>query len=183
MLKASIVRDTKELQEILRLQQENLPHQIAVEEMKSQGFVTVQHDLEILEQMHDLAPSIIIKEGDHVVAYALVMLKSYRHLVPVLQPMFAVLDSLEWKGRPLNDYEYYVMGQICIAKEYRGQGLFEKLYLQHRQVYGSNYDFIITEVSFRNTRSMRAHEKAGFQTVHTYKDQTDHWAVLLWDWK
>src|SRR5215831_4358933 len=158
MLKVSIVRDTAELQQILRLQQENLPHHIADEEMKSQGFVTVQHDLEILEQMHSLAPSIIIKDGDEVIAYALVMLKSCRNLVPVLQPMFTVFDSLKWKGRPLNNYEYYVMGQICIAKEYRGKGLFEKLYLQHRQVYGSNYDFIITEVSFRNTRSLRAHE-------------------------
>jgi len=136
----------------------------------------------LLQQMDELAPSIIIKNNGKVVAYALVMLRSCRDLIDALTPMFAVFDDIQWNGKPLNDYKYYVMGQVCVAKDYRGEGLFQLLYHKHRDVYGPDYDFIMTEVALRNTRSLRAHERTGFRTIHTYKDQLDEWAVMLWDW-
>src|SRR5687768_14928680 len=128
MLLPSLTKTTQELQQILRLQEENLVQHIDETEMKSEGFVTLHHDLNILEQMHKLAPSVIIKNDDQVVAYALTMLQECRQLMPDLGPMFPLLDKLSWKDKPLNDHSYYVMGQICIAKQYRGQGLFDELY-------------------------------------------------------
>jgi ribosomal protein S18 acetylase RimI-like enzyme len=185
---ASTVSSEKELEQILQLQEKYLVRKITDEaELKSQGFLTVQHTPELLRQMHSLSPSIIIKDGDRVVAYALVMLKECRNLVPALVPMFNTFDNLEYQhvelqGKPLSEYSFYVMGQICVAKEYRGQGLFDMLYHKHREVYSSQYDFIVTEIATRNTRSMRAHERIGFKTIHTYQDELDHWAVVLWDW-
>jgi hypothetical protein len=34
----------------------------------------------------------------------------------------------------------------------------------------------------RNARSMRAHARVGFAVVDTYRDATDEWALLRWDW-
>ncbi len=172
-----------DLQQILSLQKKNLVTNISKEEMQSQGFVTVNHSMEMLEMMHKLAPSIIIKDDDRVVAYALTMLCECRNLVPELKSMFAGFDSLNWRGKRLNEYDYYVMGQICIDKAYRGKGLFELLYQKHKEVYESAFDFIITEVATRNTRSMKAHKRIGFETIHTYKDELDEWEVVVWDWK
>jgi ribosomal protein S18 acetylase RimI-like enzyme len=188
MLSATTVTSEKELTRILQLQQKYLVRNIDKEEMQSQGFLTVQHTPELLGKMHSLAPSIIIKDGDEVVAYALVMLRECRQLIPELVPMFNTFDNLEYQrveheGKPLMDFSFYVMGQVCVAKEYRGQGLFDMLYHKHREVYSPQYDFIVTEVATRNTRSMRAHERVGFKTIHTYRDDLDHWAVVLWDWK
>jgi ribosomal protein S18 acetylase RimI-like enzyme len=187
MLSVTTVGSAKELQQILDLQKKYLVSNISNDEMQSQGFLTVQHHPELLSKMHALAPSIIVKDDDAVVAYALVMLRECRHLVPELMPMFSTFDNLEYhrlgyQGKPLMDYSFYVMGQICVAKEYRGQGLFDMLYHKHREVYQPNFDFIVTEVATRNTRSMRAHERIGFKTIHTYRDDLDHWAVVLWDW-
>ncbi len=75
------------------------------------------------------------------------------------------------------------MGQICISEAFRGQGIFEKLYLKHKEIYSGKFDICLTEVSVRNKRSMKAHERVGFQTIHTFKDKTDDWNILLWDWK
>ena len=123
MLLPSLANNSAELQQVLQLQNENLAQNIDDEtEIKSQGFVTLRHDLTILEQMHHLAPSVIIKDDDKVVAYALTMLKQCRQLIPDLEPMFALLDKLSWNGKRLNDYSFYVMGQVCIAKQYRGHG-------------------------------------------------------------
>ncbi len=183
MFSATLVSSDKELQQILRLQEMNLPINIDKAEMASQGFVTLHHNLDVLIQMHDLAPSVIIKDGENVVGYALTMLKECRQLMPDLEPMFTILDSLTWKKIPLNEYHYYVMGQICIAKEYRGKGLVDLLYQQHRKIYNPQFDLLITEISARNQRSIRAHEKAGFKTIHTHVDDLDKWLVVGWDWK
>ena len=182
MLHPALTTTSEELQLILLLQEKNLLQNIDSEEMQSQGFVTLHHSLAILKQMHSLAPSVIIKDNDKVIAYALTMLKECRQLMPDLEPMFALLDKLSWDKKPLNNYSFYVMGQICIEKEYRGKGIFEMLYHQHKKVYQPQFDLFITEISTRNRRSLRAHEKVGFKVIHTHRDTLDEWVVVGWDW-
>ena len=133
--------------------------------------------------MNASARQIIAKHDEKVVGYALVMRPELKHIVPVLVPMFELLGTLYYRGVPLPESKYYVMGQICVAKAYRGQGLFDMLYHKHREVYQSQFDFIVTEVATRNKRSLRAHERVGFETIHVYTDELDEWAVVLWDWK
>jgi ribosomal protein S18 acetylase RimI-like enzyme len=183
MLSTSTAKTTTDLQQILDLQEENLINNISDMEMKSEGFVTMHHSMGVLKQMHDLSPSIIIKDNNKIVAYALVMLRECRQLFPPLEPMFAVFDNLKWNNKPMNDQRFYAIGQICIARSYRGQGLFEMLYEGHKKRFCDQFDFIVTEISTRNPRSLRAHERVGFKTIHIYKDELDEWAVVLWDWK
>lgn len=182
MLYSTLTSTTEELEQILRLQKENLQQHIDETEIKSQGFVTLKHDLRTLQQMHDMAPSVLIKNNDIVVAYALTMLKECRLLIPDLESMFALLDQLYWKEKPLNDYSFYVMGQVCVAKQYRGLGLFDDLYHYHKKIYQSRFNLFITEIATRNTRSIRAHERVGFKTIHTHRDELDEWIVVAWDW-
>lgn len=176
------VQHWAELEQILALQRKNLKQALSEEEMRSQGFVTVQHDLVALEQMHALMPSIIAQQGSELVAYALAMSRECRALMSVLAPMFELFDRLAYRGQPLNDQRFYVMGQICVDKAHRGRGLVELLYQRHREVYQRQFDLLITEVSSRNHRSLRAHERVGFQTFHVHQDATDEWAIVLWDW-
>lgn len=183
LYRAAAVRDRAELEQILALQRKNLKPALSEDERRAQGFVTLQHDLAALEQMHALAPSVIVRDDREVVAYALMMPRECRALMPVLEPMFQLLDRLDYGGRPLRDQRFYVMGQICVDKAHRGRGLVELLYHQHRELYQSRFDFMVTEVSVHNHRSMRAHERIGFQTIHTHRDATDDWAVVLWDWR
>ena len=74
------------------------------------------------------------------------------------------------------------MGQICVGKDYRGQGVFRQLYLAHRERLSQDFDYCITEVSTSNIRSMRAHQNIGFQVLHTFTDELDEWNIVLWDW-
>jgi len=182
MIQPSLTHTIQDLQQILHLQNENLIQNLDEIEIRSQGFVTLRYDLTILEQMHRLAPSVIIKDDDKVVAYALTMLQECRQLMPDLEPMFSLFDSLSWNNKPLNDYRFYVMGQICIAKEYRGQGFFEQLYQYHKKKYRAQFDLCVTEISTRNHRSLRTHEKIGFRIIHTHRDKLDKWVVVAWDW-
>ena len=183
MFRSALVTNEEELQQILQLQKENLLQHIDESAIKSQGFVTLRHTLDELKQMHNLAPSVIIKDKGKVIAYALTMLKECRHLMPDLEPMFALFDKLSWNGSPINDYSFYVMGQVCVAKQYRNQGLFDELYHYHKKVYQSTFNLFLTEIATRNRRSLRAHERVGFKTIHVHRDVLDEWAVVGWDWK
>lgn len=183
MLYSTLISSDDELQQILHLQQLYLRGNNDAAEEKEQGFVTVHHSFEVLYQMHQLSPSVIVKDDDKVVAYALTMVNECRNLIPVLLPMFDMFDRIEYGGKPLKEYKFYVMGQIGVHKDYRGKGLVKLLYDKHREVYGAQYDFIITEIASRNGRSMRAHEKTGFKTIYQFTDETDKWNIVLWDWK
>jgi GNAT superfamily N-acetyltransferase len=182
MFSATTVTGMQELYQVLDLQRKNQKQLIAEEEKTSQGFITMIYTPELLQAMHDLAPSIIIKNENEVVAFALVFLKEGKHLYADLEAMYTHLDNLSWKGKPINEYKTYVMGQVCVAREYRGQGLFELLYEKHRELYQHEFDMVITEISTSNFRSLRAHAKVGFEVIATYRDHLDEWAVVVWDW-
>lgn len=179
------VDTAEELRQILRLQQINLPKNISEKERIEQGFVTVEHDFPLLSSMNESAPQIIATTGQQVVGYALVMLASFADQIPVLIPMFNKLSTLHYQGKSLNDYQYYVMGQVCVDKAFRGQGLFDGMYQEQRRQLSADYDFVVTEVATRNIRSMRAHERVGFTTIHIYTDSEkgEEWAIILWDWR
>lgn len=171
-----------ELLEILRIQKENHLNHVSKESSMANGFVTVKHSYEMIEKMNSRAKQVIAIIDNQVVGYALVMLKEFKDLVPVLVPMFKTFEKIEYKEKKLDQLNYYVMGQICIQDNFKRKGIFTKLYLKHKEEYSKLYDYCVTEVSSSNVPSMLAHEKLGFRTIHTFSDHTDEWNILLWDW-
>lgn len=177
MIEARQVRDDRELEQILELQRANLARSLSGKEVAAQGFVTVEHTLEVLKRMHELEPSIVAMDGDALAGYALVMPVACRSFIPILEPMFQRLEALGvFRER------FYVMGQICVARTWRGQGVFDLLYAAHRRYLRPFFDCTVTEVAMRNTRSMRAHQRVGFEVIDRYCDATDEWALIRWDW-
>lgn len=169
-MNVGLVEADRDLEGILALQR-------ASRAPTKDGFVTVEHTLEILRAMHALQPSVVGRDerGD-VIAYALSMPKETRALLPVLEPMFAQIERLPIAPR------WYVMGQVAVAPAHRGTGLFDALYAEHRARFADRFDEIVTEVSRRNARSLRAHERVGFRTVLEFEDATDEWAIIAWRW-
>jgi hypothetical protein len=182
MFEASLVTTEDELLQIHHLSQANLKQNLSAETRRSEGFVTWLYSIDLLKKMHQIAPSVIVKDGEQVVAYALTTLKESMAFHPDLEIMFQSLASVQYAGKPLSQYRFYCMGQICVAQDYRGKGTVPMLYKKHKQTYSSRYDFILTEISTSNERSMKAHQNKGFQTIYTYTDAMDEWNVVIWDW-
>ncbi|MEO8178779.1 MAG: GNAT family N-acetyltransferase [Deltaproteobacteria bacterium] len=176
------VRERGELDQILALQHANLAVNVSAEEASAQSFVTAVHSLETLQRMHELAPSIVARAETQLAGYALTMRVEARAHVPILEPMFELLETLAFHGHPLRDTRYYVMGQVCVARAFRGQGVFDALYRGHREHYQERFELLVTEVSTRNGRSLRAHARVGFEPLYRYRDSVDEWVILGWDW-
>jgi len=169
----SCTRDS-ELQQILSLQQKNLISNLNSGEKEKEGFVTVSHTLELLTEMNAACPHIIAKAQDKVVGYALCMHPRFGNDIEVLKPMFKEIAMVMFKSEP-----YMVMGQICIDKEYRRQGIFRKLYQTMRNTIQPDFNSIITEVDSNNLRSLEAHYAVGFKDLKTYSAGGQDWKLIV----
>jgi GNAT superfamily N-acetyltransferase len=183
MLYATEVTTNDELLQIHELNRENLKGNLSLLEQEEQGFVTWLYPVSLLQQIDDLAPAVIVKDEDKVIGYALVTPVEAGSFHPDLQAMVDNLENVNYKDKPLSSYNYYIMGQVCIDKEYRGKGVFTLLFQKHRELYSNEYELLVTEISSNNYRSQKAHEKTGFTTIYTYSDALDEWNVVVWDWR
>jgi ribosomal protein S18 acetylase RimI-like enzyme len=154
----------EDLSQILSLQHDNLPQNISPQEAKSQGFVTIEHTLETLQALSDPYGHVVARvDDDSIVGYALIMLPHHRELVPFLRPILKEVEEVTLDGKPVREQAYCVMGQVCIAREFRGRGIFRGLYEEMvKTMKDAGYDYIVTGVALSNLRSRRAHEKIGF---------------------
>ena len=169
----------KDLEGILQLQHANHKDNLPDTQAREDGFVTLKHDLDLLKKMQAITPQIIAKEEDQVVGYALTLPPILEKRIPILAPLFQVFDNIDYQGKPISAHNYYIMGQICIDRNYRGQGIFQALYAAHKSFLKDQFDLCVTEISVNNPRSMRAHAKVGFQEVCRFEDETDHWSVVV----
>lgn len=162
-----------ELQQILALQQQNLPQHLSVDERLREGFVTVEHSFDVLKMMNKECPHTLAVDNGKVIGYALSMHPCFGDTIPILKPMFAEIEKI---GFAKNDF--IVMGQICIAKSHRRQGVFRGLYQNMRAFLFPHFSKIITEVDAKNVRSLNAHLSIGFKEIHRYKSSTKEWVLI-----
>ena len=164
----------EELEQILALQQQNLPKNISSEEREKEGFVTVEHTIDILKAMNDVCGHIIAVEDNQVVGYALCMHPKFADEIEVLRPMFEEINKVV-----KSQNGYMAMGQICVAKSHRGRGVFRNLYLTMKEKLPAGFDTIITEVDGKNTRSLAAHAAIGFKTIKIYPSGEKEWHLIV----
>lgn len=178
------VKNDDDVRGILALQQKNLKKNLTPEQIQSQGFVTVEHQFLVLKAMNDAQPSVIVKDGDTVVAYCLAMLPQFRNDVPELKTLFDSIDEIDYEGLTLKDYKYVVMGQVCVGEGYRSMGFFDGMYQKLREELSANFEMCVTDISTNNTRSLKAHARVGFEPVKDFEDKNlnEVWRVVVWDW-
>ena len=183
MITYTTSQSNKELEGILQLQKANLAASLTAEEMASQGFVTVTHSLADLQKLNNIEQHVIAKDGDKIIAYLLAMTANSRDDIPVLKPMFESFEKVVYSGNPVSGYEYIVVGQVCIDKQYRGQGILDNCYAVYKEVFSGKYHFAITEIAIKNTRSLNAHKRIGFKEVYAYAAPDGvEWKIVLWEW-
>ena len=167
----------EELLGIQQLQSDNLKVNLTEAEALSQGFVTLSHTINQLTLICGEEAHVIAVHQGKIVGYTLTMLSQFRNVMPLLANLYRKLDILNAQE------PYLVMGQVCIDKSYRGQDLFSGLYNKMKDEFNEKYPGIYTEIAVSNGRSIRAHEKVGFEEVERYENsEGELWSIVYWDW-
>ena len=172
-----------DLHGILSLQKSNLSRSLDAQEVEKEGFVTVDHSYEVLKKMNDHEQHVIARSNEQVIGYVLAMTKRSKSDIPVLLPMFEMFEKIQYRKKFISEYNYIVVGQVCVDKNFRGQGIFDNCYHAYRKFYSKEYDFAITEIASTNMRSRNAHKRIGFKEVYSYVSPDNiEWIVVIWDW-
>jgi hypothetical protein len=168
---------------ILYLQKRNLANSLTKKEAETEGFLTVRHNYKALKSLNDIEKHIVAKDNITIVGYLLAMTNQLKLALPILTPMFNLFDNILFANRTISTYTYIVVGQVCISKNYRGQGILDTCYAAYKAYFVTKYDFAITEIASTNLRSLKAHKRIGFEEIDVYlsPDGTE-WRIVLWDW-
>jgi len=165
---------------ILSLQRQNHYTLIDQETQSKEGFVYAEHDLHLLKTMSEYLPQTIAVADGKVIGYTLAMTSVMKDHIVALVPMFEQFDQCVFQNKPLLDHSFMVGGQVCVAEGFRGAGVFAGLYHALADQVKDKYQLCVTEISRRNTRSLRAHQKMGFEIIRTYPAQDEIWDVVAW---
>jgi predicted GNAT superfamily acetyltransferase len=179
----SLATTAREIEEIRDLQEVNLKDNISTNNRLSEGFLTAKYEFDFLNAMNELTPAIIAKQNGVVVGYALATDRSLLAQHPLLNDLCKQINKIPFGGKFIGDFDYLVVGQLCVAKEVRGQGLAQQLYWQFKNVYESRYPFAVTDVDQENLASLKTHLKVGFEVVSSLRYGNRVWDVVIWDWK
>lgn len=166
---------------ILQLQRQNLYSLISPEQQANEGFVFARHNLKLLKAMATHLPQVVALYNNEVVGYNLAMSMAMQDKVPSLVTMFAQFKICRYSGKSLSDYQFFIGGQVCVDKDFRGQHLLSKLYNTTRNLVSPDHQLCVTEIAARNHRSLKAHVKMGFEVISTYQDEKELWHIVVWD--
>jgi ribosomal protein S18 acetylase RimI-like enzyme len=181
MITLQLVTNKAEMEGVLALQQANLRKNITEAEAESQGFLMAEYDLKFLELLQTSSPGIIAKDEEKVVGYSLVAVPETARQHPLLADLVGHLDRCTFQGKPVENYA--IVAQLCVAKDCRGLDLVQQLYGAFRDHYAATYTYCVTDVAQENVRSLKAHQKRGFQVIDTLNFGGIAWDIVLWDWQ
>ncbi|WP_342538777.1 GNAT family N-acetyltransferase [Klebsiella variicola] len=93
------------------------------------------------------------------------MLDIYSSLSLIWRYSYCPVFQGATSGKKLDAASSYQYGPICVAEEYRGQGVGELLLAYQRKVFAPRYPVIVTFVNVLNPRSYAFHTRNQFEDV------------------
>src|ERR1700754_2301585 len=150
MLIQKFITIDEELIQVAQLSENNSASNVDDSLKKTDGYVTWSYPLNVLRVINKVTPSVIVKDGEKVVGYAIVLVKETApHFAP-LREALQWFDTIQYQQKPLLDHRVYFLGQTCIHQAYRGKGILNLLYNFHREQLSSTYDIAVSEISIHN---------------------------------
>ncbi len=176
-----IAESDAEFEQILELQRQYHVRTLDPEVQRVEGFVFAEHSLPLLRRMAAELPQAIALSDGKVVGYCLAMARALREDIPSLTPLFAHLEHCTFDGAPVTARGFWVGGQVCVDRAFRGQRLLARLYEAIARAVPPDHTLCVTEIAFRNEVSRRAHAHLGFVPISAYSDGQEEWEVVAWD--
>lgn len=180
MIKYSLATN-ENINGILVLQSKNLVSNLKDDE-KNDGFVTTPFTNKQIEDLIKLDGVFIALDENRVVSYAMCASWDYWLAWPMFKHMASFLETLSFQGKQLTLNNSYQYGPICVAKEYRGNKIFENLFEYAREEMSKKYPILVTFINKVNNRSYEAHvRKLGLEVITQFEFNNNSFYELVYD--
>ncbi|HCQ8621055.1 TPA: GNAT family N-acetyltransferase [Klebsiella quasipneumoniae] len=137
-------------------------------EQRANGFVTTDMTEQQLNELRSAESGVVIAVDstcDKVIGLLLGGSWEFLSPWPMFKYMASILNEYQYQGKNLDAVSSYQYGPICVAEEYRGQGVGEMLLEYQRKVFAPRYPVIVTFVNVLNPRSYAFHTRNQFEDV------------------
>ncbi|WP_241647149.1 GNAT family N-acetyltransferase [Rosenbergiella metrosideri] len=151
------------------------------DQQKKNGFVTTDMTISQLSQLCNEENGVAIaidEDTGKIVAILLGASWSFLKPWPMFEYMAKILPNYSFRNSQLNSSESYQYGPICIAEEYRGLGIGEKLLDHQRKEFSKNYENVVTFVNVKNSRSYAFHKRNKFEDIGRFEFNGNHYHLM-----
>lgn len=150
---------------------------------KIDGFITTSFTKKQLEELiKEEQGAFIAIQNDKVVGYVMSASWQYWSKWDIYVYMASELPNIKYKNTHLTATNSYQYGPVCIDKNVRGSGVFEKLFYFALSRMEKRYKFLVTFINKINTRSYEAHtRKIGLDVVCEFEFNNNHYYELVCD--
>ena len=153
---------------ILRLQSLNLSSNLSTEELKG-GFVTTPITKEQIQTIMAQTGLFVAEKEQTVIGYAYAGSWDYFSQWAIFPYMLSRLIKLDFQGERITADNSFQYGPVCIAKSFRGSGVFPQLFTTMRTNMAARYPLGITFINQINQRSLKAHQKLNLTTIDEFE--------------
>ena len=136
MISIGKVENYSDLLQIRELNQNNLINNLSRKDELEYGFVTLNYNMELLKDVNKIQKSIVARDNDKIVGYAIVIDKTVYGLHKLFDDLIDRLSTISFNSKKLKNVNYALVGQLCIKKEYRGMGIVKKMISETKVVNG-----------------------------------------------
>ncbi len=142
---------------ILEIQSANHVANLSLEE-RAEGFLSAEFTAEQVAAMAaDLGIMVACDFKESVLGYLCAFRCGFNHQSAVVGKMLEGFASAQFAGRPLDSYETFIYGPVCIARAHRGRGLLRGLYEALQREVAGQFEVGVAFVARNNRHSLRAH--------------------------
>ena len=169
---------TADYEAILRLQAANYVGNLSEDERR-EGFLSAEFSRQQVAAMAEDLGIMIAGVAGVVAGYLCAFRNQFNHGSPVLVEMLKSYDRVQFRGKPLNSYNSYVYGPVCIGKRYRQRGLLRGLYEAQKRDLAGRFDVGVAFVARNNPHSLQAHVAGlGMDEVGDFKVKGNIYVIL-----
>ena len=166
---------------ILDLLRRNLFKNLSEEEREKEGFIIYEPtDEEFVKIVKDTGIYLSFR-GNEFKEYFITMSKGLARTIPLQAEFIANADKMSYEGKPLAEYNYALIAQIVVAKEFRGGMTFNKLHIGTQSMLKEQgYELGVGEVADINKKSLAVHGYLTDIGIYTAKSGFK-WHVVVAD--
>jgi hypothetical protein len=142
--------------EIVRLNIDNYITNLSLDERKD-GFLSAVFPLEQTAQIAEDLGTMVAVVDDALAGFLCAFRREFDTGSPVIAKMLDSYDRITFEGKPLNSFNSYIYGPVCIAREHRRRGLLRGLYEAQKRDLAGRFEVGVAFVSRSNPHSLQAH--------------------------
>jgi hypothetical protein len=158
---------TADYDQMVALQEANLVSNLSTDQ-KSDGFLSRTFNAAELAAMNEDLCIIVCSDNGEIKGLLATGTTDYNKQFDLPSAMIARYQNAMFAGKSLADWVSFVAGPVVIDKSARGTGAFEGLYNELFLTLPPSYEVAVTLISTTNGRSLKAHEKLGYEKVDRF---------------